>query len=329
MKRIFKNKIVVVSLILIFIAAVVLSLILIFKKGSTDANLNHISKDLNTYNMELKYNNDHSLNGNEKLNFTNRTDAVLNILCFNLYASAFKEGAVNKPVSAINVENAYPNGYSFGGIEILGVKINDKQSTYVLEGVDKNVLKLALDKALYPFDKAVIEINFTVTIPNINHRFGYGVNAINIANFYPILAVYENGEFLCDPYNSNGDPFYSDMSNYNVSLTVPNNLKVAHTGNATKTNNLGENTNYEISALVVRDFAFVLSDKFQIITGTVDETTVKYYFYNDENPSISLKAACDSIRTYNELFGKYPYSTYSVVKTNFVHGGMEYPNLVY
>ena len=30
-----------------------------------------------------------------------------------------------------------------------------------------------------------------------------------------------------------------------------------------------------------------------------------------------------------KLFGEYPYTQLSVVKTNFVHGGMEYPNLVY
>ena len=36
----------------------------------------------------------------------------------------------------------------------------------------------------------------------------------------------------------------------------------------------------------------------------------------------------DSLNTFNELFGEYPYSTLSVVKSNFVHGGMEYPNLV-
>ena len=42
-----------------------------------------------------------------------------------------------------------------------------------------------------------------------------------------------------------------------------------------------------------------------------------------------MSTACLAISTFNRIFGKYPYSTYSVVETNFVHGGMEYPNLVY
>ena len=48
-----------------------------------------------------------------------------------------------------------------------------------------------------------------------------------------------------------------------------------------------------------------------------------------ENFNDNLQAGVDALTTFNRLFGKYPYSTLSVVKTNFVHGGMEYPNLVY
>ena len=60
----------------------------------------------------------------------------------------------------------------------------------------------------------------------------------------------------------------------------------------------------------------------------VGKTNVKYYYYDEENPEEFLTASVDSLNTFNELFGEYPYSTLSVVKSNFVHGGMEYPNLV-
>ena len=42
-----------------------------------------------------------------------------------------------------------------------------------------------------------------------------------------------------------------------------------------------------------------------------------------------MQVGVDALKTFNRLFGEYPYKTLSIVKTNFVHGGMEYPNLVY
>ena len=72
----------------------------------------------------------------------------------------------------------------------------------------------------------------------------------------------------------------------------------------------------------------VLSDKFEVISESIDKTKIEYYYFNDPNAESNLKAGVDAIKTFSKLFGEYPYSTYSVVKTDFVHGGMEYPNLV-
>ena len=48
----------------------------------------------------------------------------------------------------------------------------------------------------------------------------------------------------------------------------------------------------------------------------------------DENYAQNLKAGIDSIKTFNNLFGEYPYDTYSVIASDFYIGGMEYPTLV-
>ena len=170
---------------------------------------------------------------------------------------------------------------------------------------------------------------FDVKLPNINHRFGYGDIAINLGNFYPIVAVYEDGDFITHPYNSNGDPFYSDMSNYNVTLVADSSYVVANTG---KVDNITTNdslTTYNMSARAVRDFAIVLSTKFEVLSETTGKTTINYYYYDESNPQQSLDTAVKAVNTFNELFGEYPYNTLAVVKTNFVHGGMEFPNLVY
>ena len=79
----------------------------------------------------------------------------------------------------------------------------------------------------------------------------------------------------------------------------------------------------------MRDFAAVLSKKFEVKKEKVGATEVAYYYYDDEQADASFNTAVKALKTFNEMIGKYPYKTLSVVKTNFVHGGMEYPNLVY
>ena len=310
-----------------FLCLILLSVILL-AGCSSNLTIEKISKDLDTYKMTLEYNDEEkSLTAFQTLTYTNNTDTELNEIYFHLYPNNFSEGAVNKPVGVLSSQKAYPNGESYGKIDILSSSTNSDDLTYTLEGTDKDFLKVSLASPLSPTNKTTINLSYTVTLPNINHRFGFGNNTINIANFYPVVAVYED-DWVLDPYNYNGDPFYSNMANYEVTLTAPSNLILASTGEILSKNSNEEKITYEIKAQAVRDFAFVLSNKFDVLTEQVGHTTVSYFYYNEETPEEFLKASVDSLNTFNSLFGSYPYSTLNVVKANFVHGGMEYPNLV-
>ena len=141
--------------------------------------------------------------------------------------------------------------------------------------------------------------------------------------------MFTNGDFDKSPYSPNGDPFFSNMSNYNVRLTVPNDYVVSNTGKARKETQDETTKTLEIEASSVRDFAIVLSKEFKVLSKTVGTTEVIYYYFNDSTPEESLKAGTDALEYFSKTFGKYPYSTLSVVQANFVHGGMEFPNLVY
>ncbi len=295
--------------------------------SASEKEIKKASKNLTTYDMQIEYS-DYTINVKQEINYINSYDNELNNLYMHVYVNNFAVGAINTPVSATNKNTAYPNGESYSKFEITNFAVNNENTEPVFMGKDDDFLKVDLKESLKPNDRIKLSIDYVVKIPNCLHRFGYGDNTINLANFYPIMAVYENGEWVLDPYNHNGDPFYSEVSNYNVSITAPSNLVIASTGEYTKTTNQDTNT-YDICAKAVRDFAFVLSDKFEVISEEYEHTTISYYYYDDPNPTKSLKAGVDAVKTFSELFGTYPYSTYSVVKTNFVHGGMEFPNLVY
>ena len=298
---------------------------------SSEYLIKKISKMCSSYYIDIIVNTEeHTASVNQKIVFKNDSGITLNNVKFNLYVKAYTQGATNKPVSSLNEQKAYPNGLSYGDIIFNSIKEEGQNTSYSLEELDQNILNVALLKPLKPGYTSIIEMNYNLIIPNINHRFGYGNNTINLGNFYPSLCVIENKEFVVQPYSPNGDPFYSDLANYVVNVTYPSDFVLANTGVKTKTEEIQDNRlKTTAHAKTVRDFCLVLSNKFETMEQMVGNTKVLYYYYNDEVNETSLNTIVDALNTFSNLIGKYPYNTLSVVKTNFVHGGMEYPNLVY
>ena len=278
--------------------------------------------------MQITYNDNHTLDVEQIVTYTNQTENSLDSIMFHMYPRNFRKESTCSVVSSLNYSKCYYNGSSFGDMEVSELKVNNNHTDIKITGNDNDILEVSINNGLAPNEEASIYIKYTVTLPNINHRFGYGEDTINLGNFYPIACVYEDGDWVIDSYHYNGDPFYSEMANYNVTLTANSNLKLASTGNINNSSSTDTTTTYNINALAVRDFAFVLSDKFNVVSGNIDNIQVNYYYYKNQYPSECLQAGLDSISTFNRLFGEYPYSTLNIVESNFVHGGMEYPNLV-
>ncbi len=322
MKKSYLSKIVC----LFFIVALVVC-------GCSFTGLNKYSKNLIEYSIKLHFNSEEkTLQGEQTVNYINTTDVALSQIDFHLYPNAFKnENGQQKVVSDYNYERAYPNGFDSGYIDINAVQLSNETATFSYAESENTILQVNLKDKLYPNERIKIKIDFTVKIPNINHRFGYGESTINIGNFYPIACVYEGGEgggFKHDGYHYNGDPFYSEMANYNVEITYPTNLKIGATGSCVSDKVEGNLCTKTYDAKVVRDFAIVLSDKFETQNVEYENVKILYMFYKDNEPDKTVNTIKDALRTFNNLIGTYPYETLTVVQSNFIQGGMEYPNIV-
>jgi aminopeptidase N len=142
------------------------------------------------------------------------------------------------------------------------------------------------------------------------------------------MCVYENGNFVTDHYYAIGDPFYSEISNYEATLKTDTQGIIATSGVSSESPN-GEMRFVEINAERVRDFAVVIAKNGKILSETVGNTAVNYIFTEDSDCAASLRTAIGALKTFNECFGEYPYSSLNIVQTDLIYGGMEYPNLVY
>lgn len=297
--------------------------------GCKKDELKKVSKNLTSYAISAELDDDKKeISGTETIVFYNNTGTEIDNLCFHLYPRAFRENASVKPYTKLTQATCFPNGASYGDISIVNVKVNGEIKKHELTGEDEDILKINFGFRLSNKKSIEIVINFVITIPNSTHRFGYYDGNINLGNWYPIVCKYTGEEFDISPYYSTGDPFFSDIANYDVKFKYPEKYKMCATGSVSESKENGM-VSADISARAVRDFAICLSDKSDIISAKCGNTTIFYMGYNsDKNNDKYLSVSKEAVSYFSKIFGNYPYSTMSVVKTPFIYGGMEYPNLV-
>jgi len=286
------------------------------------------NKNLTTYDITATLDGN-TLTATQTVDFYNGYDTTFTELKFNLFGNAFRKGAKYNPIANEHLSQAYYDGQNFGGMEILSVSSNETPLNFNVGGQDLTLLTVELSKEVFPNERYLLTINYTLNLAKVVARTGVNKSTINLGNFYPILCAYDTGVgFYECLYYAIGDPFYSDCANYNVTLSADSEYVFAHSGALSKEEINGNVKTVEFSLQNARSVAVVLSKKFNVEKRLVDGVEISYYHYNDANPKLSLDTAEKSIRYFNQTFGAYPYSTYSVVETAFVQGGMEYPALV-
>ncbi|OGO77113.1 MAG: hypothetical protein A2Y23_13715 [Clostridiales bacterium GWB2_37_7] len=289
-----------------------------------------VSKD-NTYKINVELDVEaKTLTSNQSIQYVNAEVVDLKELYFNVYSNAFssKETA---PFLFDDFDRAYSRGFEPGYTEISSIKTKAGESLkYSFQGEGNTILKVELTEPLKPGTAIELIMDYKVLVPPANERFGYGENHFNLGNWYPVAAVYDKSGWNLDKYYPIGDPFYSDTANYEVTIKAPKEYVIAASGNYISDIEEGSSRIWEFQSSRMRDFAFVANKDFDVAEQIVDGTVVKSYYYKDDakGGKEALEVGVNSIKIFNEKFGKYPYPNYSVVETVFP-SGMEFPGLVY
>lgn len=313
------------------IVSVLLALLLVATAiafAACSANpIDKAAKNADSYAIVAAYDDEsHILSATQTVKYTNRSENSLTALKFHVYANAYREGAATPVVPATYRAKAYVHGDSYGDITFDSVKVDGNAVAYTIEGQDMDILSVPTAE-LFPDQSATVEMTYQISLANIAHRLGYADNTVNLGNFYPVLARIENGAFVCSPYYNIGDPYVTELANFDVTLTLPQKYVVASSGTLVTATQTDNSATYNYHADALREFAMVISDKYQKLSQTVGGVTVNYYYYNDAEAETSLATAVGALQYLNKTVGAYPYATYTVCETDFCYGGMEYGGL--
>ena len=269
--------------------------------------------ELTQYNIQMEYFNG-SIQLDEDVTFSAQTNNF-EVAYFNCYPLAYTAGQKFSPVQDGNYAMA----------DILEISSNGKELTYEIED---SFIKVKLNKKYRKNEKVKLKLKINIKLPNGEYRMAKTSKTVNLGNMFASLAVFDKEYIKCD-YGVIGDPFVSEVANYKVSITVPSTYVVAGGGVPTSTDVGDTKTRYSYEQNCVRDFAFVLSENYQVKCKKWGNKPVYYYFYNDSEADKTLDLAIRALDYFYSTFGEYPYEVFSLCQTPFLNGGMEYPLLVY
>jgi hypothetical protein len=267
--------------------------------GATEYHIDlRIPEDLNT------------LEGHEEVRYVNREEVALQEVYFRLFFNT--------------------NG---GQGTVSGVEV-DGQETEVAYEFERSALRVPLPVPLEPGDQTVIEMDFQVQVPREmggNYGlFGYFEGVLVLDEFYPVVAVYDDEGWNVEIPPSTGDLTYFDTSFYLVQVTSPADLVVVASGIQVDREAQGDEQVLTFAAGPVRDFYLAASERYVATSEQVGETMVHSYAFpeREEHAQLALQYAVDSLASYDERFGVYPYVEFDVVSTPMQALGIEYPGIV-
>lgn len=206
--------------------------LLLFSTSLLFAQTHYWQQQVN-YQIQVSLNaHDKTLNGFEKIVYTNNSPDTLRFIWFHIWPNAYKNDKTAYCEQAL--ENGSTKFYfskeeDRGYINKLAFTVQGEKAIIETHQKHIDIVKLLLPKPLAPHTSITITTPFFVKLPYIFSRGGFEGNNIYATQWYPKPAVYDNKGWHEMPYLDQGE-FYSEFGNFEVEIIVPENYLVAASG---------------------------------------------------------------------------------------------------
>ncbi|HZH64070.1 MAG TPA: M1 family metallopeptidase [Flavisolibacter sp.] len=173
-----------------------------------------------------------TLDGFEKVIYTNNSPDTLTYIWFHLWPNAYKNDRTafsDQLLENGNTAFYFSGKEQKGYINRLDFKVDGITAKMEDHPQHIDIVKLILPKPLPPKRQVTIATPFHVKLPFNFSRGGYNAGTFQVTQWYPKPAVYDSKGWHPMPYLDQGES-YSEFGSFDVRLTVPANYVVAATG---------------------------------------------------------------------------------------------------
>lgn len=277
--------------------------------------------DLNAcYNLTLTLDDDATYAGSAQITFRNDTGTELSDLVFRTFG---------------NADIVYG-----GSLDITSAAVNDESVTPETFLSDDTGLRVPLPEPLAPDEMVVVTMDFGGEVPmGFESNETYGIfnrtdtedgPVVTLANWYPLLATWQDGEWYATEVVGEGDAVVSDVALYRVDVTAPASWTVVGTGSIVNTTEADAGVIHTLVSGPAREFTLAASPAYELQETTVDGVRVAHWGLpaGEDAWQHTLDVAADSLRIFNHRFGPYPYTELEVAAIPMQNAaGVEYPGL--
>lgn len=231
---------------------------------------------------------EHSLEGQETMEYFNNSGDTLHFIWIHLWANAckndrtaFTEQLLQNGSTDFYFSNEQDKGY----INRLAFKVNGSIAVKEDHPQHQDIIKLLLPSPLPPKQSCKIETAFHVQLPYNFSRGGHIGQSYQVTQWYPKAAVYDKKGWHEMPYLDQGE-FYSDFGNYEVSITLPENYIVAATGELIKESTqpaTGENKVIEVTPAIKEKKPFFARKKQPAAAPILSSHSLKTLVYKQND----------------------------------------------
>jgi hypothetical protein len=284
-----------------------------------------------SYKMEVRLDTlSHKLNGAEHIIFLNPTQEPLNKICFHLYPNAFKDTSSVFAHEDKRIEQNIASG-NISHLDVSNIVIDGNAIDSAAITESGTLLYIILPASLAPRAQIDISLDFELLIPRVKVRLGYDEwgNYI-LAHWHPILCGYQRERLIDTEYHANSE-FFSNFSNYDITINIPSNFEIGSTGELSLVgkDSSGANLWHAVADTVI-DFAFACGPSFHVFESDTLGVKIRYLIDPDH---LSLFENADRITKYSLAYNSaklfpYPYKTFTVVDLNSGATGMELPQMI-
>lgn len=299
----------------------------------------------------------HTLDGQEKLTWRNRSDRTVSAVYLHLYLNAFEgPGSTFFTESRQNAlafrSNVHLDDGEWGQIELKKVEQNGApvhwRFVHPDDGPDSDhtVVRFDLPTPVPAGGSTTLFIAFRDQLPRVIARTGYFGTFHMVAQWFPKMGVVElPGErgataprWNVHEFHMHSE-FYADWGEYDVRMTVPKGFQVASAGEEQGEPVVkGDLVTHRFTQNDIHDFAWMAVDNFEPpleagwegVGSPLVKVRAFYPAEYRESAERSLKATLHSLSWFSETLGPYPYRTSTCIVPPYnakEAGGMEYQTI--
>lgn len=208
-----------------------------------------------------------------------------------------------------------------GTVQMNKMTVDGIPVSYVLE---KDMLSAPLEKSIGPEEEVSANFSYEFTLPEDGLRFTKSGKNYHLAQFYPMIATYRNGQWNKEAFRFRGETYHTGFSDFKVSYDIPEGYTIASSSDNELFPSQRVGT-FQINK--VKDIFIAILEDPLVIEKQQGNIMIRVFGFKDKEELYKeiCEVAAESLSYFQEVIGPYPFKQLDIVVNGL---GMEYPGIV-